>query len=82
MMGREKMVDIDCLACHEILDIPEWVPKKHYKGEIVCHKCLARLGVKFENSELQEYKVVKERPPNSIKWIVETKKPDNNRESA
>jgi|ETN01SMinimDraft_4_1059930.scaffolds.fasta_scaffold317294_1 hypothetical protein len=70
------MKDIRCLVCHDILYIPELVNTQDYKGEIVCYKCFVRLGVKFKNSESKEYKVVNDRPPNDIKVIVETPRPD------
>ncbi len=58
------MTEIKCLACHEVLDIPDFVDIDNYDGEIVCNRCKARLAIKFVGSPKPvKYKVVKERPP-------------------
>jgi len=50
--------EIECLHCHKVLDIPEWVVTDYYDGEIVCKKCKARLAIKFVGSKPVKYKLV------------------------
>ncbi len=65
------MTDIECLVCHEVLDIPGFVSIDNYDGEIVCSKCKARLAIKFVGSPKPvKYRVVKERPPKELGDIL------------
>ena len=56
-------VEIECLHCLQVLDIPSYVDTKGFDGEIRCKKCEARLAIKFIGSEKPaKYKLV-EKPP-------------------
>ena len=63
------MPEIECLHCHKVLDIPEWVDTDDYDGELVCKKCKARLAIKFVGSKPVKYKLV-EKPKEEPSTII------------
>lgn len=73
------MLEIECLNCQKVLDIPKWVDIKSYDGEIVCKECGARLAIKFVDSpKPAKYKVV-EKPTEKENPVTVILKPAKER---
>jgi len=65
--GRDKMVDIECLACGKTTKIPKFIDTADYDGQLVCQKCKSILHVKFMNGKVQKYKIVESKT--KLNWV-------------
>ena len=53
------MVEIECLLCGEVINIPEYIDTDDYDGQVACSRCKSLLHVKLLGSKVNKYKVVK-----------------------
>ena len=66
------MVDIKCLACDDILELPKFIDTLNYDGQIVCPKCKAILYIKLVKEKARKYKIIEKiRPESEPVRIVE-----------
>jgi DNA-directed RNA polymerase subunit RPC12/RpoP len=73
---RGKVVEIECLVCGEIVDIPPYIDFDKYDGQLVCKECGSLLHVKLEGSKVRKYKVVKAKfKPQPITLISDIPRP-------
>jgi hypothetical protein len=65
------MVEIPCLACDKVLELPQFINVDNYDGQLVCSKCKALLHVKFVKGKLLRYKIIERlRKGEPVKIVV------------
>ncbi len=52
------MVEIECLVCEKIINIPNYIDTEKYEGQMVCQECKSILYVKLVKGKVQKYKVL------------------------
>ena len=52
------MVEIECLACDNTLELPKFIDTSNYDGQLVCPKCKALLYLKLVKEKVRKYKIV------------------------
>ena len=57
---RDKIIEIECLACGKTLKMPKYIDADKYDGQVVCQECKSLLHVKLIKGKVQKYKIIKE----------------------
>ena len=52
------MLEIECLVCGKIIDIPEFIDINNYEGQIACRECGSLLQVRLVAAKVRKYEVV------------------------
>jgi DNA-directed RNA polymerase subunit RPC12/RpoP len=51
-------MEINCLVCGKIIEIPQFIDTENYDGQISCPSCKSLLQVKLFGAKLRKYEVV------------------------
>lgn len=77
------MVEIECLVCGKIIEIPQFIDTNDYDGQVACRECAALLRVKLVGAKVRQYEVVEKefsRPIADDKITVEPELSEPTRE--
>jgi len=55
------MVEIECLVCGKIVQIPQFIDTDNYDGQVACQECGSLLHIKLAGSKVRGYKVVEKK---------------------
>jgi hypothetical protein len=53
-----KMVEIECLVCAKVVDIPKFVDTDDYNGQLTCRECGSLLRIRLAGSKVKEFAVI------------------------
>lgn len=52
------MVEIECLVCGKIIEIPQFIDTGNYDGQVACRECASLLRVKLVGAKVRQYEIV------------------------
>jgi hypothetical protein len=52
------MVEINCLVCGQVIEIPQFIDTDNYDGQISCPGCKSLLRMRLVKAKLRRYEVV------------------------
>ncbi len=79
------MVEIECLVCGKIIEIPQFIDTDDYDGQVACRECASLLHVKLVESKVRQYQIVEKgfsRPTADDKITVASELREPTREEA
>lgn len=79
------MLEIECLVCGKIIEIPQFIDTDDYDGQVACRECASLLHVKLVVSKVRKYEVVEKgfsRPASGDRITVTSELREPTREEA
>jgi transcription elongation factor Elf1 len=75
------MVEIECLVCGEVVNIPSYIDTDRYDGQVICQECKSLLYVKLVKEKVQKYKIIEDKSKfNFTDFVIRMQKERNQQE--